>query len=123
MYADYASLRVWAQEEHNRKHVSGAARILLGLGTCGLAAGGGEVLAGALQDHGRATVAGATTFGKGSVNVLRPLNDGGGLYVTTARWLTPNGSLIEGVGLSPDIELDLENVDAMQWAIDYLRVE
>lgn len=86
-------------------------------------ASGSEVLAGALQDHHRATIAGTVTFGKGSVNILRPLKDGGGLYVTTARWLTPDGNLIEGVGLTPDIELDLENVDAVEWAIDYLEAE
>ena len=84
-------------------------------------ASGSEVLAGALQDRGRATIAGAITFGKGSVNVLRELSDGSGLYVTTARWLTPNGRLIEGEGISPDYELELEGEDAIQWAIDYLK--
>jgi len=87
----------------------------------GYSASGSEVLAGALQDYGRATIAGVTTFGKGSVNILRQLDDGSGLYITTARWLTPNGRLIEGEGLSPDYELELEGEDAIQWAIDYLR--
>lgn len=84
-------------------------------------ASGSEVLAGAMQDHKRATVAGAITFGKGSVNILRQLSDGSGLYVTTARWLTPDGRLIEGEGISPDYELELEGEDAVQWAIDYLK--
>ncbi len=84
-------------------------------------ASGSELLAGALQDHGRATIAGTTTFGKGSVNILRQLSDGSGLYITNARWLTPNGRLIEGVGIYPDYELELEGEDAIQWAIDYLR--
>ena len=84
-------------------------------------ASGSEVLAGALQDHGRATVAGNVTFGKGSVNIPRELQDGSGLYITTARWLTPDGRLIEGEGIRPDIELDLEGEEAIQWAIDYLR--
>jgi carboxyl-terminal processing protease len=84
-------------------------------------ASGSEVLSGALQDYGRATIAGAKTFGKGSVNVLRQLEDGSGLYITTARWLTPNDRLIEGEGLSPDYELELEGEDAIQWAIDYLK--
>ena len=84
-------------------------------------ASGSEVLAGALQDYGRATIAGTKTFGKGSVNILRQLEDGSGLYITTARWLTPNGRLIEGEGLYPDYELELEGEDAIQWAIDYLR--
>ena len=82
---------------------------------------GSEVLAGALQDHGRAIIAGTITYGKGSVNVLRQLKDGSGLYVTTARWLTPQGRLIEGEGISPDYELELEGEDAIQWAIAYLK--
>jgi carboxyl-terminal processing protease len=83
-------------------------------------ASGSEVLAGALQDHGRATIAGTTTYGKGSVNVLYPLGDGSGLYITVGRWLTPNGRLIEGQGIEPDIKLELTGEEAVQWAIDYL---
>jgi len=84
-------------------------------------ASGSEVLAGALQDYGLAVVAGTKTFGKGSVNILHQLGDGSGLYITNARWLTPNGRLIEGEGIYPDYELELEGEDAIQWAIDYLR--
>jgi carboxyl-terminal processing protease len=72
-------------------------------------ASGSEVLAGALRDHGRATLIGEQTFGKGSVNHLRELSNGGALYVTIARWLTPNGDLIEGVGLTPDTLIDTSN--------------
>jgi carboxyl-terminal processing protease len=86
----------------------------------GYSASGSEVLSGALQDYARATIAGATTFGKGSVNILRQLKDGSGLYITTARWLTPNGRLIEGKGLDPDYALG-EDEDAIQWAIDFLK--
>lgn len=83
-------------------------------------ASGSEVLAGALQDHGRAIIAGNITYGKGSVNVIRKLDDGSGLYITTARWLTPNGHLIEGQGIEPDKNLELTGDDAVQWAVDYL---
>jgi carboxyl-terminal processing protease len=83
-------------------------------------ASGSEVLAGALQDHGRSVIAGTTTYGKGSVNMLYQLSDGSGIYITTARWLTPNGRLIEGYGIEPDIELSLTGEEAVQWAIDYL---
>ncbi len=83
-------------------------------------ASGSEVLAGALQDHGRAVVVGETTFGKGSVNMLWQLSDGSGMYLTVARWYTPGGRLIEGEGIEPDIALDLESVDAVEWALDYL---
>jgi carboxyl-terminal processing protease len=84
-------------------------------------ASGSEVLAGALQGYGRATIAGSRTYGKGSVNNLRQLKDGSGLYITIARWLTPDGRQIEGEGLSPDHELELSGEDAIEWAIDYLE--
>jgi carboxyl-terminal processing protease len=84
-------------------------------------ASGSEVLAGALQDYARATIAGTRTYGKGSVNILHQLKDGSGLYITTARWFTPNGRPIEGEGIDPDYELELEGEDAIQWAIDYLK--
>ncbi len=84
-------------------------------------ASGSEVLAGALQDYNRATIVGSKTFGKGSVNYLQQLADGSGIYISAARWLTPNGNLIEGQGILPDIELELEGEDAIQWALDYLK--
>ncbi len=79
-----------------------------------------EVLAGALQDHGRALIAGQTTFGKGSVNYLVPLAGGSAIYITAARWLTPDGHLIEGQGITPDQLLD-ESQDWVGWAASYLN--
>jgi carboxyl-terminal processing protease len=69
----------------------------------GLSASASEIVAGAIQDHGRGTVVGTTTFGKGSVNLLIPLESGAGLYITISRWETPNGRLIEGEGIVPDV--------------------
>ncbi len=66
-----------------------------------------EVFSGAMIDHQRATVVGTTSFGKGSVNTLRPLSDGSGIYFSIARWYTPNGTLIEGEGITPHIEVEL----------------
>jgi len=83
-------------------------------------ASGSEVLSGALQDHERAVIAGTTTFGKGSVNLFRGLSDGSGMYITTARWSTPDGRLIEGEGITPDFELELTGEDAIKWAIGHL---
>ncbi len=84
-------------------------------------ASGSELLAGALQDNGRAEIAGTRTYGKGSVNVPYKLTDGSGLYLTTARWLTPGGHVIEGEGIEPDYLLELEGEDGIQWAIEYLK--
>jgi carboxyl-terminal processing protease len=69
----------------------------------GGSASAAEILAGSLQDHGVATVIGAQTFGKGSVQELVSLDGGASLKVTIARWLTPNGTSISNGGLTPDI--------------------
>lgn len=64
-----------------------------------------EVVAGALQDRGRAVLVGSRTYGKGSVQEPRPLPGGASLALTVARWTTPAGRSLEGVGLVPDIEV------------------
>jgi len=80
----------------------------------GGSASGSEVLAGALQDHGRGPLIGTKTYGKGSVQIIHELSDGSALYVTSARWLTPNGHLIEGLGLTPDFEVPITEEDIAQ---------
>jgi carboxyl-terminal processing protease len=69
----------------------------------GGSASGAEIVAGALQDHGRGILLGTQTFGKGSVQTIFPLKDGSGLRLTTARYLTPNGRSIQAKGIVPDI--------------------
>ncbi len=65
-----------------------------------------EIVAGALQDHKRATVLGSQTFGKGSVQTVRPLGPDTGLKLTTARYYTPLGTSIQGKGIVPDVLVD-----------------
>ena len=65
-----------------------------------------EIVAGALQDHHRATVMGAQTFGKGSVQTILPLGNNAGLKLTTARYYTPSGRSIQAKGIEPDVQVD-----------------
>jgi carboxyl-terminal processing protease len=74
-------------------------------------ASGAEVLAAALHDNGRATIVGETSFGKGTVNRSFDLDDSGQLYVSIAKWLTPDGVQIDGVGVRPDITVTLSDED------------
>jgi len=73
-----------------------------------------EVVAGALQDYGRAPLIGNQTFGKGSINHFRQLSDGSAIYISIGRWYTPNGRQIEGNGLTPDIVVDRTEQDIQQ---------
>ncbi|MDB9944471.1 S41 family peptidase [bacterium] len=77
----------------------------------GGSASASEILAGALQSHGVATVVGSQTFGKGSVQELIELRDTSSLKVTIARWLTPDGTSFTNVGLTPDIEVERTRED------------
>ena len=65
-----------------------------------------EIVAGALQDHKRATILGAQTFGKGSVQTVRQLTADTALKITTARYYTPSGRSIQATGIVPDVMVD-----------------
>ena len=89
-----------------------------------------EIMAGAIQTSGRATVVGTSTFGKGSVNIARELSDGSAIYFTIRRWYLSDGTQIEGEGVTPDIEveseahplpIDPEQDAALQRAFDVLE--
>ena len=96
-------------------------------------ASGAEIVAGALRDHGRATLMGERTFGKGSVQTVLPLADGQALKLTTSRYFTPSGASIQDRGLEPDVSLaatpdedsappaDVGADPMVQAALQYLR--
>lgn len=69
----------------------------------GGSASASEIVAGALQDHGRALILGTTTFGKGSVQTILPMLNGAALKLTTARYYTPNDRSIQATGITPDV--------------------
>lgn len=74
-----------------------------------------EILAGAIRDNGRGVVLGETTLGKGTVNRFIPLpSDGGKVYVTVGRWLTPKRDQIDGKGIRPDIEVRVPDNESPQ---------
>ncbi len=74
----------------------------------GNSASASEILAGAIRDFDYGTLIGTTTYGKGIVQTIYPLNDGDAVKLTTAKYYTPKGENIHGTGIQPDVELDFE---------------
>jgi len=74
----------------------------------GGSASAAEIVAGALQDHGRAIIIGTVTFGKGSVQTIIPMPNGAGIRLTTARYYTPSGDSIQETGITPDVVIPFQ---------------
>ena len=83
--------------------LDGAAIVVL---VNGGSASASEIVAGALQDHHRATIVGTTTFGKGLVQTVMPLSKGRAVKLTTSRYFTPSGDSIHETGVEPDVIVD-----------------
>ena len=79
----------------------------------GGSASASEIVAGALQDHGRAIIMGTQTFGKGSVQTIIPLAGHGAIRLTTSRYYTPSGGSIQGTGITPDIVVEQARIETL----------
>jgi carboxyl-terminal processing protease len=80
----------------------------------GGSASASEIVAGALQDHGRAIIMGTRSFGKGSVQTIIPLSGSGAMRLTTSRYYTPSGSSIQAHGIDPDIEVEQARLEPLE---------
>lgn len=118
--------------DHNADAGGDATSIPMVVLVNGYSASASEIMAGAIKSNERATVVGSTTFGKGSVNITRELSDGSAIYFSIRRWYLPDGTQIEGQGVTPNVVIDsqLQNLpvppadDAeLQEAIEILETQ
>ena len=101
------------EEKHNHKHVP------LVVLVDGMSASASEIVSGAIKDTGRGTLVGTTTFGKGRVQTIMTLQDGSAVLITTAKYLTPNGTDIHKKGIKPDVFVEAtDNFDPNDPATD-----
>lgn len=102
-----------SQRFHARKgDISGGIPIVVMIN--GGSASASEIVAGALQDHGRAIILGTKSFGKGSVQTIQPLSGYGAIKLTTSRYYTPSGRSIQSVGITPDINVPLAKLESLE---------
>lgn len=111
----YTDGRIEAQKQKFYAHARGTEAeypmvVLVNSGS----ASASEIVAGALKDHGRALIVGQQTFGKGSVQTITPLENGGALTLTTALYYTKSGNSIQARGVSPDIQVDAVQEEAAE---------
>jgi carboxyl-terminal processing protease len=107
----YQQQKDGTRNEHRVQSGGSATDIPLIVLVNGGSASASEILAGALQDSGRARLIGEKTFGKGTVQIPFTLSDGSSLHVTIAHWLTPNGTDLSHQGLTPDISVEISEAD------------
>ena len=83
----------------------------------GGSASASEIVSGGLQDLKRATIMGKTTFGKGLVQSIRPLPYNGQMKITTAKYYTPSGRCVQGIGVTPDVEIDIPEYSRLVYSL------